>query len=103
MRFSRQKPRSLRMCGDSGVLAEAAGRGKARARGRPEFAPSARPSGIAGGPFRRGSVANFSVTADVARVTGIFAGEPFMFKGRHFDRSVILLCVRWYLAYGLSL
>jgi transposase-like protein len=20
-----------------------------------------------------------------------------MFKGRHFDRSVILLCVRWYL------
>jgi transposase-like protein len=26
-----------------------------------------------------------------------------MFKGRHFDRSVILLCVRWYLAYGLSL
>jgi putative transposase len=26
-----------------------------------------------------------------------------MFKGRHFDRSVILLCVRWYLAYGLRL
>ena len=26
-----------------------------------------------------------------------------MFKGRHFDLSVILLCVRWYLAYGLSL
>jgi putative transposase len=26
-----------------------------------------------------------------------------MFKGRHFDRSVILLCVRWYFAYGLSL
>lgn len=26
-----------------------------------------------------------------------------MFKGRHFDGSVILLCVRWYLAYGLSL
>jgi transposase-like protein len=26
-----------------------------------------------------------------------------MFKGRHFDRSVILLCVRWYLAYALSL
>jgi transposase-like protein len=25
-----------------------------------------------------------------------------MFKGRHFDRSVILLCVRWYLAYGLA-
>lgn len=26
-----------------------------------------------------------------------------MFKGRHFDRSVILLCGRWYLACGLSL
>jgi transposase-like protein len=26
-----------------------------------------------------------------------------MFKGRHFDRSVILLCARWYLAYNLSL
>jgi transposase-like protein len=26
-----------------------------------------------------------------------------MFKGRHFDRSVILLSVRWYLAYNLSL
>lgn len=26
-----------------------------------------------------------------------------MFKGCHFDRSIILLCVRWYLAYGLSL
>ncbi|MEZ5784673.1 MAG: IS6 family transposase [Rhizobiaceae bacterium] len=26
-----------------------------------------------------------------------------MFNGRHFDRSIILLCVRWYLAYNLSL
>ena len=26
-----------------------------------------------------------------------------MFKGRHFERSVILLCIRWYLAYNLSL
>jgi putative transposase len=26
-----------------------------------------------------------------------------MFKGRQFDRSVMLLCVRWCLAYGLSL
>ncbi|TCM23698.1 hypothetical protein EDF59_15512 [Novosphingobium sp. ST904] len=26
-----------------------------------------------------------------------------MFKGRHFNRSVVLLCVRWYLSYGLSL
>ena len=26
-----------------------------------------------------------------------------MFKGRHFESSIILLCVRWYLSYGLSL
>jgi putative transposase len=26
-----------------------------------------------------------------------------VFKGRHFDRSEILLCIRWYLAYNLSL
>lgn len=26
-----------------------------------------------------------------------------MFKGRHFDQSIILLCVHWYRAYGLSL
>lgn len=26
-----------------------------------------------------------------------------MFKGRQFDKSLILLCVRWYLAYSLSL
>jgi transposase-like protein len=29
--------------------------------------------------------------------------EDTVFKGRHFDRSVILLCIRWYLAYNLSL
>jgi transposase-like protein len=29
--------------------------------------------------------------------------ETQVFKGRHFDRTGILLCVRWYLAYNLSL
>jgi transposase-like protein len=29
--------------------------------------------------------------------------EGSVFKGRHFNRSVILLCVRWYLTYSLSL
>jgi hypothetical protein len=33
----------------------------------------------------------------------ISMAEEQVFKGRHFDRSVILLCVRWYLAYNLSL
>lgn len=26
-----------------------------------------------------------------------------LFAGRHFDRDVIILCVRWYLRYKLSL
>jgi len=26
-----------------------------------------------------------------------------LFTGRHFDRDVIILCVRWYLRYKLSL
>jgi transposase-like protein len=26
-----------------------------------------------------------------------------LFDGRHFDREIILLCVRWYLRYKLSL
>jgi transposase-like protein len=26
-----------------------------------------------------------------------------MFEGRHFDQLVVLLCVRWYLAFGLTL
>lgn len=36
-------------------------------------------------------------------VTAVSVAEDDVFKGRHFDRSVILLCVRWYLAYSLSL
>jgi hypothetical protein len=49
-----------------------------------------------------GSVATirFRVSAPVPSVTVV---EAMVFKGRHFDRSVILLCVRWYLAYNLSL
>ena len=26
-----------------------------------------------------------------------------LFKGRHFDRDVVILCVRWYLRFKLSL
>jgi hypothetical protein len=25
-----------------------------------------------------------------------------LFRGRHFDRTVIILCVRWYITYKLS-
>jgi hypothetical protein len=49
-----------------------------------------------------GSVANglFQSFSSSFLSSGI---EDTVFKGRHFDRTVILLCVRWYLAYGLSL
>ena len=30
------------------------------------------------------------------------ATETDVFKGRHFDHEVIILCVRWYLSYKLS-
>jgi putative transposase len=36
-------------------------------------------------------------------MAGVTVAEGSVFKGRHFDRTVILLCVRWYLAYNLSL
>src|ERR1700675_3943716 len=32
-----------------------------------------------------------------------FMGLDKLFEGRHFDREVIVLCVRWYLRYKLSL
>jgi transposase-like protein len=28
--------------------------------------------------------------------------SPSVFHGRHFDRAIIILCVRWYLTYKLS-
>ena len=28
--------------------------------------------------------------------------ERDLFKGRHFERGIIILCVRWYLSYKLS-
>jgi len=42
----------------------------------------------------------FSVSSTEFGVTVV--GDAVL-KGSHFDRSVILLCVRWYLAYNLSL
>jgi transposase-like protein len=29
--------------------------------------------------------------------------RPALFKGRHFEAEIIILCVRWYLRFGLSL
>jgi len=33
---------------------------------------------------------------------GVAEAEQELFKGRHFDREVIVLCVRWYLSFQLS-
>jgi putative transposase len=46
---------------------------------------------------------NVLVTGSMAGKTVDYFQRVSMFKGRQFDRSVILLCVRWYLAYNLSL
>src|SRR6266404_1156052 len=34
---------------------------------------------------------------------GKLKAEAELFEGRHFDREVIILCVRWYLRFKLSL
>ena len=31
-----------------------------------------------------------------------FVGVDELFEGRHFDREIIVLCVRWYLRFKLS-
>ena len=40
-----------------------------------------------------------SVDCDNGRMT---TPSPNLFKGRHFDREIIVLCVRWYLSFKLS-
>ena len=35
-------------------------------------------------------------------MAGMTAPALDLFKGRHFDRDVIVLCVRWYLSFKLS-
>ena len=31
-----------------------------------------------------------------------FAQPEELFKGRHFDQEIVMLCVRWYLSFKLS-
>jgi hypothetical protein len=33
---------------------------------------------------------------------GTHTSAPELFKGRHFDQEIIVLCVRWYLTFKLS-
>jgi hypothetical protein len=67
--------------------------------------------------FRAGHAAPFHATEAGRRVAGSGANAPRtgddgqmprflpveeLFKGRHFDREIVILCVRWYLSYKLS-
>jgi transposase-like protein len=49
-----------------------------------------------------GSGANSGRVVWMGIMAGMTASAPDLFKGRHFDRDVIVLCVRWYLSFKLS-
>jgi len=38
----------------------------------------------------------------LGRVIRVSQDRPVLFRGRHFEDVIILLCVRWYLRYSLS-
>jgi transposase-like protein len=48
-----------------------------------------------------GSGANTTRIGDDGQMPGFVAVED-LFKGRHFDREIVVLCVRWYLSFKLS-
>src|SRR6202034_4833737 len=51
---------------------------------------------------QRGSGANATIRiSDDGQVPGFVAVEE-LFRGRHFDEEIVVLCVRWYLSYKLS-
>ena len=54
-----------------------------------------------GAAFREGSGANTTRIGDDGQMSGFVALED-LFKGRHFDREIVVLCVRWYLSFKLS-
>jgi len=54
----------------------------------------------AGDTRSEGSVAN-AVEADLVRYI-VTRKRPALFRGRHFEDAIVLLCVRWYLRYSLT-
>ena len=50
---------------------------------------------------REGSGANRNRVGDDEQMPRFVPVEE-LFKGRHFDREIVVLCVRWYLSYKLS-
>ena len=58
--------------------------------------------GRRGGVHRAGgSGANADERSDDGQMPRFLPIEE-RFKGRHFDREIVMLCVRWYLSYKLS-
>src|SRR6266545_5629162 len=49
----------------------------------------------------KGSGANAFGGSDDGQMPGFVPVEE-LFKGRHFDQEIVVLCVRWYLSYKLS-
>ena len=51
--------------------------------------------------LRNGSVANVTAPTLIG-LRFMQRNRPVLFKGRHFESEIIVLCVRWYLRFGLS-
>ena len=48
------------------------------------------------------SVTAMSLIRLLPQPAGTILQGEVLFKGRHFDRQIVILCVRWYLSYLLS-
>jgi len=51
--------------------------------------------------YLKGSGANDGRVSDHRQMAALLPVEE-LFRGRHFDREIIVLCVRWYLSFKLS-
>ena len=58
-------------------------------------------AGTSGRSSLKGSGANRTKSGDDGQMPRFVPVEE-LFKGRHFDREVVVLCVRWYLSFKLS-
>jgi transposase-like protein len=55
------------------------------------------------GPQLRSTLLTVSASAPSSRAKGVMQQtRPALFRGRHFDDQIIILCVRWYLRYCLT-
>ena len=54
-----------------------------------------------GSSCHQGSGANAVILGNDRQMSRLVPVEE-MFKGRHFDQEIVVLCVRWYLSFKLS-